>query len=138
MDKRIQIWNILHDGELTAFSEDNNKILTLFVSIPYLRRRLKPLGDSFVLKMYGLKLIEFRDLDGFKTKLEDELDSGSPAILSTQSETMPVTIETTLGQLILNFETIEFTLDTGEGIEFEAIEKVCDSYWTEWKEKTSK
>jgi hypothetical protein len=48
MDPRIAIWNILHDGEITAVSEDVGT-LTMFVSIPYLRRRLTPLGDSFVL-----------------------------------------------------------------------------------------
>ena len=31
MDKRIQIWNVLHDGE----------ILTMFVSISYFRRRMR-------------------------------------------------------------------------------------------------
>jgi hypothetical protein len=35
MDERSAIWNILHDGEVTAVSEDGD-ILTIFVSIPYL------------------------------------------------------------------------------------------------------
>ena len=51
MDKRIEIWNILHDGEITAIEGEDSDTLTMFVSIPYLRRRLKPIGDSFVLTM---------------------------------------------------------------------------------------
>jgi hypothetical protein len=58
MDERIEIWNVLHDGEITVVSEDGDT-LTLFVSIPYLRRRLKPLGDSFVLVLEGLSWLSF-------------------------------------------------------------------------------
>jgi hypothetical protein len=135
MDKRIQIWNILHDGEMTAISEEDGESLTMFVSIPYLRRRLQPLGDSFVLTLEGLKRLEFRNFDGTTTPLREQIDIGSPEILSTESESMPVRIETTMGQLILDFQSIRFALDTGQEIAYETIEKVCDEYWTEWKAK---
>jgi hypothetical protein len=46
---------------------------------------------------------------------------------------MPVSIATTLGQLTLDFQNISFALDTGQAVEYEAIEKVCEEYWTEWK-----
>jgi len=42
MDQRIQIWNVFHDGEITAISEEGGEALTMFVSIPYLRRRMEP------------------------------------------------------------------------------------------------
>jgi hypothetical protein len=48
---------------------------------------------------------------------------------------MPVTIETTTGNLVLDFETIRFNLDTGELVTHEVIRKVCEEYWTEWKRK---
>jgi hypothetical protein len=135
MDKRIQIWNILHDGEITAVSGDDAETLTMFVSIPYLRRRLKPLGDSFVLTLSGLSCVEFHNFDGTPSSLREELDIGSPEILSTESESMPVSIATTLGQLTLDFQNISFALDTGQNIEYEAIEKVREEYWTVWNAK---
>jgi hypothetical protein len=58
MDTRIAIWNVLHDGEITAISEDGDT-LTMFVNIPYLRRRLKPLGDSFILTLAGVRQAEW-------------------------------------------------------------------------------
>ncbi len=137
MDPRIQIWNVLHDGEITAIS-DVGETLTIFVSIPYLRRRLKPLGDSFVLMLERLKRVEFRNYDGTTASLREELDIGTPAILSTESKAMPVSIETTMGQLILDFERIRFAMDTGQEITYETIEKVCDEYWTEWQAKAGK
>jgi hypothetical protein len=137
MDTRIQIWNVLHDGEITAVSEDGDT-LTMFVSIPYLRRRLKPLGDSFVLTLAGVKQAVCRDFGGAASSacsLRDELEIGTPEILKTESESMPVTIETTMGQLILDFESIRFALDTGQPVEYETIEKVCEEFWTEWQAK---
>ncbi len=131
MDRRIQIWNILHDDEITAISGEGSDILTMFVSIPYLRRRLDPLGDSFVLTLSGITRLEFHDFDGTRETLQEQLDIGSPEILSTESDSMPASIATSLGQLTLDFQSISFALDTGQAVEYEAIEKVCEEYWTE-------
>ena len=136
MDTRIEIWNILHDGDITAISEDGD-ILTMFVSIPYLRRRLKPLGDSFVLTLAGVRQAECRDFSGAgrASSLREELEIGTPEIIKTESESMPVTIETTMGQLILDFQSIQFALDTGQSIDYETVKKVCEDFWTEWQAK---
>src|SRR5690349_8020734 len=133
MDRRIHIWNILHDGEITAIAGEQSETLTMFVSIPYIRRRLEPLGDGFVLALIGLRLLEFRDFEGNVTSLREELDAGGPEIVSTESEAMPVKVETTMGCLIVDFESIRFALDTGQEIAFEVIQKACVEYWTEWK-----
>src|SRR5690242_3674231 len=114
MNKEIQIWNILHDGEITAVEREHSDRLTMFVSIPYLRRRVPPLGDSFVLTLEGVKRVEFHNFDGTTSPFREELDIGTPEILKTESESMPVTIETTMGNLVLDFETICFGLDTGQ------------------------
>ena len=131
MDRRIQIWNILHDDEITAISGEGSDILPMFVSIPYLRRRLDPLGDSFVLTLSGITRLEFHDFDGTRETLQEQLDIGSPEILSTESDSMPASIAMSLGQLTLDFQSISFALDTGQAVEYEAIEKVCEEYWTE-------
>lgn len=135
LDRRTQIWNILHDGEITAISGEVSDTFIMCVSIPHLRRRLEPLGDRFVLTLVGVTRLEFHDFDGTPTSLPEELDIGSPEILSTESESMPVSIATTLGQLTLDFQRISIALDTGQAVEYESIEKVCEEYWTEWKTK---
>ena len=136
MDERIQIWNVLHDGEISAISGDDGETLTMFVSIPYLRRRIQPLGDSLVLTLGGLTRLEFHEFGGAVTPLREAIEIGSLEILSTESESMPIVIATSLGALTLEFRSITFALDTGHAIEYEAIEKVCEEYWTEWKAKT--
>jgi len=134
MDSRIEIWNVLHDGEISAVSEAARS-LTVFVSIPYLRRRLQPLGDSFVLTLEGVRRVEFRDFDGRTRHLREELEIGTPEILRTESEFMPVTIETTMGHLILDFDRIRFAMDTGQDVTYQTIETACREYWTKWQKK---
>ncbi len=48
---------------------------------------------------------------------------------------MPVTIETTGGQLLADFDDLQFALDTGQSVSYEAIEKACHEYWDEWSAK---
>lgn len=135
MDKRIATWNMLHDGEITAISKEDEQTLRIFVNIPYLRRRLKPIGDSFILTLSGLTCVQFENLDGTTAPFEEEIELATPEILSTESESMPITIATTTGYLKLDFQNIGFELDTGEKIEFESIEKACEEYWDEWEKR---
>ena len=135
MDHRIAIWSVLHDGEITAVSQ-HDVTLTMFVSISYLRRRLSPLGDSFVLSLKGVRTFQFRTFDG---ALEpDQLDIGSPEILGTDSTSMPVNIDTTLGKLLIDFDSVDLAMDTGQAVTFEAIDRIAEEYWTEWEAKAAK
>ena len=137
MDHRIGIWNLLHDGEITAVSEQGSN-LTMFVSIPYLRRRLSPMGDSFVLTLKGVKKLEFRNFDGKAELLADQLNIGAPEILGTDSNSVPVTVDTTLGQLMIDFDSVALAMDTGQVIDFETIDRTAVEYWTELEAKAAK
>jgi len=133
MDERIEIWNLLHDGFITAI-EQNGDTLTMFVSIPYLRRRMKPIGDSFNLTLSGLSRMDFCDPWGEIHSFAEELGVGvvtGPTIISSHSDSMPITIELDYGRLVLDFQSISFALDTGGSVGFEEIEEVAAAYWQE-------
>lgn len=129
MDHSIAIWNLLHDGEIAAVSRWDTD-LTLFVSIPYLRRRLAPVGASFVLNLKGVRAFEFSNVDGVPEP--NQLDIGRPEILGTESTVIPVTVDTTLGKLFIDFDSVEIFLDTGQKVTFQTIEQVASEYWAEW------
>lgn len=135
MDQRIALWNVLHDGEITAISQQGGD-LTMFVSIPYLRRRLAPLGDSFVLTLKGVRLFEFRNFDN--TPDPQQLELGSPEILGTDSDSVPVSIDTTLGKLVIDFDSVGLATDTGQAVTFETVNRIAEEYWSEWKARTAK
>ena len=133
MDERIEIWNLLHDGSITAI-EQNGDTLTMFISIPYVRRRMKPIGDSFNLTLSGLSRMDFCDPWGEIHSFAEELGVGvvtGPTIISSHSDSMPITIEFEYGRLILDFQSISFALDTGSPVSLMEIEKVAAEYWQE-------
>ena len=54
---------------------------------------------------------------------------------------MPITIETmsdtTLGQIVLDFQSIRFALDARQVSDYQTIQKVYEEYWEEnWKNET--
>jgi hypothetical protein len=134
-DPRIAIWNTLHDGEITAIAYDG-PTLVLFISIPYLRVRLSPLGDSFSLRLSGIKLLEYEAFKG-KEKLSDPsaISGMGLEILSTDSKSLPVKVSTTQGYLILDFDELRISLDTGQPVEYETVNRACGEYWDEWEAK---
>ncbi len=138
MDHRIAIWNTLHDGEITVVSHEDDGTFVVFVNIPYIRSRLKPIGDSFVLKLGGLRSIEFENYNGESIPFEEELELIQIEILSTDSKKMPISIATTDGFLKLDFETLNICLDTGQEVPYSEVLNAAEDYWNEWEAKAKK
>lgn len=137
MDKKIDIWNVLHDGEITVYEREGDQ-LTIFISIPYLRRRVKPLGDSFVLKMTGLKQFDFYNEDNVKMRLAEGLLSCSHEIVSVETERMPIEVKLDWGRMILDYDDIQCSYENGDPVTFEKIRHISDEYWTEWNDGKSR
>jgi len=132
MDPRIAIWNTLHDGQITVMSQEGTDLI-MFVSIPYLRRRLKPIGDSFALRLTELRSIEAADWEETKrTSFFPDIAMSGLVILSTESTGMPVRVVTNQGFLTLDFNRLEIRLDTGQVVDYETVDAACDQYWDEW------
>ena len=138
MNESIAIWNTLHDGEITVLEMDG-EILTMFVSAPYIRERIRPLGDSFVLKLHGVRSIRFSNFEG-KLQTEDwrELARSGIEILSTDSTEMPVRISTTQGFLDLDFDHLQIELDTGGLVPYPEVLAACEGFWDEWSNQNKK
>jgi hypothetical protein len=133
IDPRVAIWNEMHDGEITVMGHSASE-LAVFVSIPYLRRRFEPRGDSFLLRLGGFRAIEYVDYEGNnRTSDIREIENRGIEILSTESSGVPVKISTTQGYLTLDFDTLAIFLDTGQQVEFEAVDLACRAYWDEWE-----
>ncbi|RYG00316.1 MAG: hypothetical protein EOO07_35610 [Chitinophagaceae bacterium] len=135
MNQEIEIWNVLHDGIISIFSEVNESTLTVFVHIPYIRRKIEPAGVSFVLKLFGVKTCIAQDFDGNEESISENYDANRPEILNTESKSMPVILHTSIGNLVLEYEGIKYFLDTGTEIEYETILNACTEYWNEWRNK---
>jgi hypothetical protein len=134
-DPRFDIWNVLHDGEITVVAREEPDSLIMFVDIPYLRQRIAPLGDSFRLRLGGFRSIGFSNDIGDSYSAITDIAESRLEILSTESEAMPVKIAVAQGTLTIDFDSVDITLDTGQPVTYEQLHRVCEEYWNEWSAK---
>src|SRR5947209_16962422 len=134
-DPRRDIWNVLHDGEITIMHRESADVVVMFVSIPYVRRRIQPLGDSLRLRLGGFRGMAFSyDIDQ-KTFTELDYIEGFE-ILNSLSDTMPAMIQLAEGKLMLDFHSLDITLDSGQSVTYEQVRRVAQDYWDEFAART--
>jgi hypothetical protein len=137
-DPRIDIWNLLHDGEITVAGRDADA-LVLFVSIAYLRSGFHPIGDSFALRLGGFRSARVEGSDGGRSDLKlNDLPTCHLTILSALSASMPVEIEHTMGKLILDFDSLDIELDTGARVEIAELAAAAKRYWSDFEERAKR
>ena len=106
------------------------EVVIMFVSIPYVRRRIQPLGDSFRVRLGGFRGMAFSyDIDQ-KTFTELDYIEGFE-ILEVLSDTMPAMIQLAEGKLMLDFDSLEISLDSGQRVEYEEVRQFAQEYWDE-------
>jgi hypothetical protein len=133
-DPRIDFWNLLHDGAITAAVQRGSSI-TLYISIGYLRRRIEPVGGCIVVTLNDVAKCEFQYSDGSVEPLVEAVSSAEPEILSTESVDFPATIYTTLGDLVVSYSSIDMTLDNGDPLSFRALSRTAREYWDEFAKR---
>jgi hypothetical protein len=134
-DPRLDIWNVLHDGEITVMHREAPNVVIMLVSIPYVRRRIQPLGDSFRLRLGGFRGIAFSYDSGQDTFTELAYIEGYE-ILDILSDTMPAMIQLREGKLMLDFDSLDITLDSGQSVTYEEVRRVAQDYWDEFAART--
>ena len=133
-DPRLDIWNVLHDGEMTVIHRESPDVVIMFVSIPYVRRRIEPLGDSFRLRLGGFRGMQFKNSIGDTSSELDYVEGYE--ILDILSETMPAKIQLAEGTLTLDFDTLDISLDSGQSVAYEKVLRVAQDYWDEFAART--
>ncbi len=133
-DPRLDIWNVLHDGEITVTAREVPDVAIMFISIPYVRRRIEPLGDSFWLRLGGFRGMHFEngigDTDSDLEKIEGY------EILDILSDTIPARIQLAQGTLTLDFDSLNISLDSGQPVAYEEVLRVAQAYWDEFAART--
>ena len=110
-------------------------VLVMFVSIPYVRRRIQPVGDSFRIRLSGFRGMLFSYGSSDETHSDLDYIEGFE-ILEAKSDTMPATIQLVEGTLMLDFDSLEISLDTGHPISPEEVYRAYHEYWDEWSKKS--
>ena len=128
------IWGFLHDGSLDRADGVVPGDVTLYISIPYLRKAFEPVGDGFILKLIGCGQFELVGDDGAVISDLGQIAACALEILSIESES-PLTIYTTYGTLVLSYDSLEIALDTGQSLTVTELDQASAKYWQAWSER---
>jgi hypothetical protein len=124
------IWNVLHDGTITAIDGVVPGTLKVSVDIWYLRPFFAPAGTAFVVELTECDLFEVLRWDD-ATPPADPVSFAAlqPSILEASVEHDEVKMIWIGGELRLRYASVRISLDTGSAIPMEALLAAAERYW---------
>jgi hypothetical protein len=133
MRDNIDILGVFHDGRIVEILGALPK-LSLRIEIEYLRNMFEPKGNSFLVHLSGCESIEFYNWDN-EARIKDltEIQKEKPQILSIEQQGDLAHIFCSTGELNILYKDLEFQLDSGEPVTFQALENTCTRYWDDWE-----
>jgi hypothetical protein len=139
MDFYPAIWNVLHDGNITAVRGAVPGTVQLDVSIDYLRERFPDPGKTIQVILAGCTRFAYRDFDEreFTTDFS-AIAAFEPEVLSAELRDGLCVLDCAGGVLELSAADGSVALDSGRAITLQELIDVADAYWTEWSERAKK
>lgn len=127
------IWNVFHDGTITALSGEVPGNVHIFIEIRYLRAMLPGNGTGFNMQLGGCTLCEFEEYNKAPSNDFSRIAALESEILSARAVDHILEVTCTLGTLRVAYGEAELALESGEPISNEALSEACDRYWDEWE-----
>lgn len=130
MNPRAALWNILHDGSINQIRGSVPGELTIQVDIQYLCEELAAERDEIVIHLANCRRFAMNVwAEKQWTEHLQEIAALDPEILGTDSDDVPVQLITTLGELIMDFDSFSITINNGVTLTFEQLSQACENYW---------
>ncbi len=130
------IWNMLHDGGITAIQGSVPGAIRFDVAIDYLRERFPDPGDTIQVTLSGCTRFAYRDFENaeFTTDLS-AIAAMEPELLSAKMRGN--VCEVVCAEGILEVVAIDgsLALDSGRSITLEELNDVSKAYWTEFSQR---
>jgi hypothetical protein len=133
-------WHLLHDGVLTAIVRTPT-LARLTIDIPFVRRRMQPPGDAFVVELHGLEsLVWLPYSDRWDEPEIDDLAAivaAEPNVADAEFRDANMVVWSGLGSLRMVYAGLELALEDGRSVSIAELREAVASYWQEWREHWS-
>lgn len=135
----LDLWNMLHDGEVVKINLIPPDTLSLTIEIEYLRHMFGKDGDHIVVKLKQNSLLEFEyNNTTSPIKRIGEIESIKPIILSAEQIGNKIKIYGGNGVLWLQYQDFDLMLDNGRSITLEELGSQATAYWDNFGKKKEK
>lgn len=125
------LWNLLHDGSIVGIEGAVPGDVSLHVAIEYLRDRFPGSGSGFVVHLSGCTQLSYQPYDEAVITDLAAIAALEPEILGAET-TDPLEVACAMGTLILRYESVTLSLDTGGGVSLDTLDAAAQSYWEEF------
>ncbi len=125
------VWNLLHDGHVCALERRADGVRAT-VSCLYLRERLQPPGEHFLLDLLGCDRIEYQPYGGEALTELGAIATAGPDLVSAESGPEGITVWGSEGTLRLRYEALRLALDDGSPLSLDELDAQARGYWTEF------
>lgn len=129
MEDKIDIWGIFHDGDIIEI-QGSLPCISLKIEIHYLMEMISPSYSSVWANLDKCSIFQFLDWESGNV-LKD-----IPDIMRKELEIQQVKridnaacIMCTIGEITLAYDSISFSLESGENITSKELVKACNDYW---------
>jgi hypothetical protein len=121
------LWNILHDGTIAQIRGKVPGDIRLRIEIEYLRDMFSPPGHSIYVTLTNCRRMQ---LMAPPKKARRALSEKSVTILSAKkSDDGDIVVNSTEGDLVLEYDSFKLELDSGEAISLEQLAQASKQYW---------
>ncbi|ESA35554.1 hypothetical protein N836_11185 [Leptolyngbya sp. Heron Island J] len=135
MEANIGIWNLLHDGNIVAFSGVCPGDISVKVEIEYLCELLTPGSKFLLIHLRDCSDITYSPFKRSDTVIKlESLGECDLEILNAKNEYNYISVCCTEGIIRLSYMDAHYELDNGVPISFTTLSQACKKYWKDWEQ----
>ena len=127
-----EFWGLLHDAGIDAISGEIPGLVSVEVSIRYLRQQFPGEGAGFRIDLTNCWGFSYREYDSMADADFDAIVALEPEIFGVEKGACPVVVNCVMGVLTMSYETASIYLDTGDEVSFDQLAAASKAYWDAW------
>ena len=126
-----EFWGLLHDGAIEAIRGEIQGVVSIEISVRYLRDQFPGAGTGFRVDLRDCGELVYKEYDSPPLTDFEAIVASAPEIVGVEVGT-PVVIHCVMGILTLSYRAASISLDTGERVTFDELAAASKAYWDAW------
>jgi len=128
----FEFWGLMHDGGIEAIRGEVPGIVSIEVSIQYLREQFPGEGTGFRIVLANCGELTYREYDSTPVTDFDAIVALEPEIVNVEKCESCVVVNCVMGTLTISYEAAAIFLDSGEEVSIAQLAAGSKAYWDAW------
>jgi hypothetical protein len=129
---KAEFWGLLHDGGIEAISGAVPGVISVEISIRYLREQFPGEGVGFRIELIDCWRFEYQEYDSTPITDIEAIVALEPEIFGFGKGAHTVVVNCVMGTLTMSYGTASIYLDSGEEVSFDELAAASKAYWDAW------